>query len=255
MRILLNVTLIVFSATLLQAQTKFNTTVFGLTVKPIVPSDYFRTGKIEFSDNNVEYTVLQKSGFSFGAIVRHNFSKLIALEAGIQYAKRNYEYTLSDSAYSGKNDFTYIGYELPLNVLTFIQLGQKTYMNAALGVSFDIYPSDVYTYDREDNFYQQYGARPVLFNAGLNANIGTEYRTSKSGTIYLGLAYHRSFSPIMNNIIEYYPSQDFSRTPLSTGRSDIQGDYLTIDLRYYFHQDPEKKKAKKKKKKTKSTDK
>jgi hypothetical protein len=58
----------------------------------------------------------------------------------------------------------------------------------------------------------------------------------------------------MNNIIEYYPSQDFSRTPTSTGRSDIQGDYLTIDLRYYFHQDPEKKKAKKKKK-TKSKDK
>ena len=244
------------TSSLLQAQTKFNTTLFGLTVKPIVPSNYFRTGKIEFSENNIDYTVLQKSGFSFGAIVRHNFSKLIAIETGIQYAKRNFEYTLTDidSGYSGENDFTYIGYELPINLLTFIQLGQKTYMNAALGVSFDIYPSDVYTYDRQDTFYQQYGARPVLFNAGLNANIGTEYRTSKSGIIYLGLAYHRSFSPIMNNIIEYYREQDFNRVPTSTGRSDIQGDYLTIDLRYYFHQDPEKKKAKKKKN-TKSTNK
>src|SRR4051812_22303723 len=63
-------------------------TAFGLVVKPIFPSNYFRTGTVEITDNNVDFKLTQKSGFSAGGVIRFGLSKTLSLETGINYVKR-----------------------------------------------------------------------------------------------------------------------------------------------------------------------
>jgi hypothetical protein len=45
--------------------------------------------------------------------------------------------------------------------------------------------------------------------------------------------------------VEYYPQRDFTKLPTSTGKTSLQGDYLTLDIRFYFHENPDKKPKKK----------
>jgi hypothetical protein len=92
---------------------------------------------------------------------------------------------------------------------------------------------------------RHYSARRNKINAGVLANIGWEYRNGKKGTYYFGASYHRSLSSIYTTLVEYYPQRDFSILPTSTGRTTLQGDYLTIDFRFYFHESPDKKPRKK----------
>ena len=214
-------------------------TTFGFTYKPIFPSSYFRTGPKEFENKGTQFTITQKSGFNAGALVRRGFTKRLTAETGILYTKRNYKLDISsDSGLTGNSDFKIIGYEIPLNLLVFIQLGQQLWMNAALGASLDLFPSDIFT---RANYFRHYSARNHTANTGLNAMTGLEYRTKKSGYFYFGLAYHRSFSSIYNSLVEYYPDGNQLLPPYSIGNTKLQGDYFTFDVRYYFHEDPAKK--------------
>lgn len=217
-------------------------TTFGFGYKPIFPSTYLRTGPKDFSDNGIDYTIAQKSGFSAGGIIRFGLNNRISFESGIMYTKRNYDLTIRDTAFTGLSDFKIIGYEIPVNTLVFIQLGQQMWMNVTLGVSLDLFPSDIYT---TDIYYRHYSARNNTANGGLNAGTGVEYRTKKSGYFYFGLAYHRSFTHIYDSLVEYYPDHTLAKPPVSIGRTSFQGDYFTFDIRYYFHEDPAKKKSKK----------
>ena len=78
----------------------------------------------------------------------------------------------------------------------------------------------------------------------LIANIGWEYRTDKSGYIYLGASYHRPFSHMAKEVILYNGNSRFERVELN-----LSGNYITVDIRYFFHEDAEKKKRKVKKSK------
>lgn len=220
-----------------------NVTTFGLSYKPIFPSSYFRTGPIDFADKNINFQLTQRSGFSGGGLVRHGISNRISFETGILFTKRNYDLKITDTTFSAVNSFKIIGYEIPLNALVFVQLGQRLWMNAALGGSIDLFPSDIYT---DENYYRHYSARNRTANTGVNAMLGTEYRTKNSGYIYLGAAYHRSMNYIYRSIVEYYPNRTLATPPAAIGITTLQGDYFTFDIRYYFHEAP--KKAKKKKK-------
>lgn len=221
------------------AQNKITT--FGMFLRPSFPNQFFRTGPIDFSDRGIDYSIVQQSGISFGGIIRKGFTKRLSFETGIVYTKRNYNLTLTDSTFTGKGEYSIIGYEIPLTALVFIQLGEQLWMNVGLGPGVEFYPSDIYT---DDSFYAHYGAREQTFNGAINASLGFELRTKKSGYFYLGFNYHRSFSPIYTSVVEYYPSRDFSIPYTSIGRTQLQGDYFGIDLRYFFHEDPEKKKKK-----------
>jgi len=214
---------------------------FGFCYKPIFPSNFFRTGPINFSNNEINYEIIQRSGFSAGAIVRKTINKSFSIETGILFTKRNYDLSIQDTSFIDKSDFKIIGYEIPVSALVFIQLGKQLYMSTALGGSIDIFPSDISTYDPKDHYYLTYSARTNKVNAGIVANLGAEYRTKKSGTIYLGFNYHRSFSSIYTTAIEYYPERNFNILPTSKAKTTLQGDYFTIDLRYYFHDEVKKK--------------
>lgn len=226
-------------------------TTFGFVVRPGFPNKFLRTGPIEFEDRSkadtpMVYSVVQQSGISFGGIVRHGITQRLSLETGIVYTKRNYNLSLSDSvrAFTGNDEYSIIGYEIPLSALVFIQLDKRLWMDVGLGGHLNIFPSDVTTFQ---DFYQQYSVRKQKLNAGVMAHLGVEYRTEKSGYIYAGFIYLRALSSIYETVVEYYPTRDFTVPYSSQGRTDLQGDYFGVDLKYFFHENPEKKNRNKRK--------
>lgn len=237
--------IVLFTSIKFSCLAQVNTTLFGFCFRPIFSSKFLRTDPKDYTNNTTNFKLAQNSGYTTGAVVRRGITKRLSFETGILYTKRNYNFSITDSAYSGSGDFSIISYEIPINALVFIQLDKQLWMNVALGGSLDVFPSDIFT---SKNYYLNYAARKSKINSGVIANIGLEYRTKKSGTIYLGTSYHRSMNTIYNSLIEYYPTNDYKLLPKSTGRTTLQGDYLTFDVRYYFHEDPEKKKSRKKKK-------
>ena len=204
-------------------------TIVGVQYKPIFPVGFLGTGTPEL----VTFDVELKSGYCAGMVIRHNFSELLALESGINYVKRKYNLTISDADFKGKSEFRIIGYEIPVNLLVYIQLGEKLFMNASMGPSLDMFASNVQSYDE---YFQHVSFRNHIFQASVLANLGWEWRTEESGYIYLGASYHRPFSFIYLTKIEYrYRGKDESTD------QKLLGNYLTLDLRYFF---PENKKRK-----------
>ncbi len=230
-------TLIVLLSMTILAQAQDQVTSFGIAFKPIFPSKYFRTGPKNYSDNGIDFNLLQKSGISMGAVVRRGIGKKLAFEGGMMYTKRNYEFSLRDTSFTGGSAVKIIGYEIPLSILVMQQLGQQVFMSTGLGTSIDLFPSDVAMNNANDKYYLFYAARKNFVTFAVTASMGVEYRTKKSGILYFGANYHRSFAPIFNTLHEYYPTRDYDRLPKATGRSELSSDYFTFDIRYYFHED------------------
>jgi hypothetical protein len=214
----------------------------GFQFKPIFTSDFFNTGPIENTDNGVNFSLNQKSGFAIGMVLRKGITKKISFETGINIAKRNFDIGVvaPDSGLSESVSFSITGYELPLKGMVFIQLSDYIYMDVAMGISLDFFPSDVSV---ETENFTSYSAKNSWVVPALLANIGWEYRTEKSGFIYLGASFHRPFETIYYNFI-LYPDDD---VPTAKSNNEIQGNYLTIDVRYFFPSAPEKRKKKIKK--------
>jgi hypothetical protein len=205
-------------------------TTVGIQIKPFLPSSFFTPSKSVIQEN-VNFDLSLNSGFSGGMLVRHDFTGLLAMEAGINYVKRKYNLEITDNSFSDRSQFRIIGYEIPLSLLVYIRLGEQLYMNVSMGHSLDIFASSVQS---QDDYYSQRSFRKNLIQSAVIANIGWEYRTEKSGYFYLGASYHRPFSYIYLSEIKYNGRTEPAVTTLS-------GNYLTIDIRYFFYEDPRKK--------------
>jgi hypothetical protein len=233
--------LLVFCLQVFVAQERVTT--FGIQFKPIIPSELFNTGKQEIVQNNVAFTVTPQMGLSFGMVIRKGMTKNLSLESGINYLTRKFELTINDQDlnFNETSNFKLVNYEIPVSLLVYIRLTEFIYMNVSGGFSLDIYPSDLYTYSSnfQNDVLMYNWIRPSLI-----ANIGWEYRTEKSGYFYLGASYHRPFSHMAKEIIWYNGNKRDERVELN-----LSGNYITIDFRYFFHEDPEKKKKKVKKSK------
>jgi hypothetical protein len=170
-------------------------------------------------------------------------TKNLSLESGINYLTRKFELTINDQDlnFNETSNFKLVNYEIPVSLLVYIRLTEFIYMNVSGGFSLDIYPSDLYTYSSnfQNDVLMYNWIRPSLI-----ANIGWEYRTEKSGYFYLGASYHRPFSHMAKEIIWYNGNKRDERVELN-----LSGNYITIDFRYFFHEDPEKKMKKVKKSK------
>jgi hypothetical protein len=212
----------------------------GFQFKTMFSSDFFKTGPVDLNDNGVNFNITPGSGVCFGMVIRKGFTETVSFETGINYAKRNYSLSVTDSAGKEDSEFTVIGYEIPLSGLVFIQLSDNIYMNASLGMSLDFYPSDIRT---SGDKFDHYSARKSWFSPSVIAGLGWEYRTEKSGYFYLGASYHRPFDYIFYSYL-LYPDKE---VPTSETGSELQGNYLSFDIRYFFHSEPEKRKKKTKK--------
>lgn len=214
-------------------------TLFGFQYKPIIPNRLIGMFDQEFNKGIFESTVTQKVGHTIGGIIRVGLGDVFAIETGIKYTQRNFklDYAVPDSGYVEQGKVRVVSYEMPIACLVFIRLSDRMFMNTALGVSLNLFPSDVRTFipiDANERF-QQEGAYRSKFQAALMANLGFEYRTKEKGTFYLGGSYHLPFSPIMTFAMSY------EKPPTNVVAIDnIRGSYLTLDLRYYFPMAKEK---------------
>lgn len=218
--------LLLFSGTLL-AQKGIITA--GFQFKPIFNNDFFRAGAQSAVKGGAEVTIKPNSGYCAGMVIRRGFSNRISLESGINYIRRNYTIQLTDTNYIHEKNFRFVGYEIPVSLLVYIRLGQKMFMDASLGNSFDFYPSDIYTGDDE---FDSEGLRKSWIKPALMANLGAEYRTEKAGYFYLGFSYHRPYSFIFRS------RTLFSHKNYQIFQTDISGNYLTVDIRYFFNEEP-----------------
>src|ERR1051326_7726196 len=183
--------LIVFCSSMTLLYSQENIFTAGFQYKPIFPSAFFSTGTNTVSQNSANFSVSQKYGYCAGMILRRGITKRFSFETGINYVKRNYSLNITNTNFSGNYHFTIIGYEVPLQMLIFIRLGERLYMNAASGISLDISPSTIFTFN---DYYKHFAERHSEFQGSVLANLGYEYRTEKSGYFYLGASYHLPFT-------------------------------------------------------------
>ena len=227
-----------------------NVTTIGIQFKPTVPSRFFGTGA-ESAENN-QLTVINdpEFGMNLGMVVRRGITKNWSFETGITFIQRNYKLSFfhPDLFEDVSINYRFIGYEIPLQGMVYVRLGENLYMNASGGMSLDIYPTDIegFADTRRDtlrfDFYQQTFRRNWL-QVALLVNYGFEYRTKDKGYFYFGASFHRPFSEIATT----QARMELNTFPTRVSYQ-INGSYLTFDFRYFFHEDPERKKIKTKKK-------
>ena len=210
-------------------------TTFGLQFKPILSSEIINTGPQFEQKGDIGFEIAPANGYSFGMVVRKGFTKQISLETGINFTRRNYDLTITEDStnFTGESDFSYVIYEIPILGLVYVQLGRQSYLNTAFGLSMNFLPSD---WDTFDTYFEHYSVRKSWVVPSLLANIGFEYRTVDKGYWYLGFSYHRPFSNITTAGARYIEGT-FEK---ERAEFDILGNYLTLDLRYFFHEDPER---------------
>lgn len=211
---------------------------FGLQVRPIFPTRFIGSPELKLQTDSddpylVTTTLRQRLGYSFGATVRAGITKLIAFETGINFNQRNFdlEMALPDSALFANNDLSFINYDIPINALFYIRLSERWYMNASLGVALTFSPTNIRvdSNPRSVHYFSQTGLVDSKVGGDLNANIGFEFRTEKSGFFYLGGSGRVPFKPIFTLVSEHnyqgYTTYIFG---------DVDGTFLSIDFKYFF---------------------
>lgn len=207
---------------------------FGFQFKPLIPGDFLAKSQIPVSNGNFSGLFTQKYGYSFGAMTRIGFTKLISFETGINQVKRNYDVDFSypDSSLYGSTDFGIISYDIPVNAMIYIQLSEKFFTNASLGTSFVYYPSNVGAVLPVDNkvTFSAEGKRNRRFDFEINANFGFELRTEKDGFFYLGASAKLPFAPILKVAAVH----EFPGNEAVAAIGEVNGAYLSLDLRYFL---------------------
>ncbi len=211
---------------------------FGFQIKPIIPVNYFGAGEQTFSDSVVDLSLNSKAGMSFGVLIRKKITSKIAVETGISQIKRNYIMKGKGTKYgtSDEGSFGYVSYQIPVQGLFYIQLAEKIFMNTTAGVGVDMYPSSI-TSKGDKYLMQQLTLRQHWISFSMLANLGVEYRTETKGTIYFGFSFNKPFSPIGETTFKYFYKENQS-TKTTTF---LNGNYLTIDLRFFFPENKEEK--------------
>ena len=207
---------------------------FGFQFKPLIPGDFLAKSQISVSNGTFSGLFTQKYGYSFGAMTRVGVTKLISFETGINQVKRNYDIDFSypDSSLYGSANFGIISYDIPINAMIYIQLSEKFFTNASLGTSFVYYPSNVgvvLPVDNKVTFIGE-GKRKRLFDFEINANYGFELRTEKNGFFYLGASAKIPLAPIFKVAAVY----EFPGETSVAAVGEVNGAYLSLDIRYFF---------------------
>ena len=215
---------------------------FGLQARPLLPNRF-----VNFTETTAEqgaYSAVwtPRLSLNFGGVVRYGITDAVSIETGINLVRRNYQVDIreSDINVNGQIRYAFAGYEIPVQGMFFVRLGKQMWMNAAGGLSIDMYPSstfatsstriDTVVYD-----FEQFTARSNWVQLAVQANYGFEYRSKASGYFYLGVSFHRPFTAMA--LTEAVMTWQDQRRRVIT---ELDGTYFTVDLRYFFHEDPER---------------
>ena len=232
-----NLLSIVFSVILLsafaQGQKKALPAYFGIQVKPIFPSTFLGETFVELASEGYVTTITQKSGYSFGGIVRAGITKLIAFESGINFTRRNFDLTMgiADSNSYTEDSFGFIEYDIPINGLFYIQLSKQAFMDASIGVAITYKPTDVGIFNQPGgpHHYTHTGLTRNKVGVDMNASLGFEYRTEKKGFFYLGGHARVPFAPLFDLVADWAYQGNFIRVD-----APVNGSFLGIELKYFF---------------------
>jgi hypothetical protein len=208
---------------------------FGVHFRPIFPSDFIGAKTNTKTFEGFTSTIIQTPGHNFGATIRLGVTKLISIETGLNYTHRNFnlEMSLPDSNLFNTNDLSFISYDIPINGLIYVQLGQQVYMNASLGLAASFAASGVTkkTVTGTDNYFSHNGYVNSKLSFDMNANYGFEFRTKNSGFFYFGGSARVPFKPILLMAVTMVPKDLTKRINIY---QDIDGSYLGLDFKYFF---------------------
>ena len=226
-----NKLIIIFCFLVFKAESQNNRATFGLQYKPIIPSSYFNAVE-QVSGANI-FSLNTKYSNSFGMVIRYKINKTFSIEGGINYIQRNFilgyslEYPadLPPPPPGDQTKFNLRSYELPIQVLTYVRASKNWYLNIAFGISHNTLASDVFSEFEKQSAFQNTYRRPGGYQA-LLANIGMEFRDDKTGYYYIGASLHRPWDPIA----KVYPEPSEGEEIIF----DIIGNFITLDLRYFF---------------------
>ena len=206
---------------------------FGIQVRALLPTQFIGQSELTLGKNGFSTTLQQSIGYSFGGTVRAGLTKLLAFETGINYTQREFHVTMEvpDSNIYATNHLTFISYDIPINGLVYIQMSKQTFMNASLGFALTFKPTDVGILTKPGGSNLFYHTGFVKRKAGfdINANLGFEYRTKKSGFFYLGGSGRVPLAPLFQ-LIAQYKYQGIKNTV----SGNVDGSYLSIDVKYFF---------------------
>jgi len=211
--------------------------LFGFQLRPIVPNGYLKTDQLQATSDKLTYTAYIKPSLSFGAIIRKPLGSFWNIETGINFIRRNYNlnFKLTDSLVVNSNQqMSFIGYEVPIQGLIYVQLGKKVFMNASAGLVIDLFPSEAESFSSEqvDSTYIDFSQitwRESWFKLAAQTNLGFEYRTKDKGYYYLGASYHLPLGRIAasQGKVNYPNHTHILWLDLPTG-------YFSLDLKYFI---------------------
>lgn len=223
-----------------------NVTTVGFQFKPMIETGFIDYGGGEVQKDWLSSDYAFEGGYATGMVIRRGFTPTLSIETGISYIKRNFRVDVEDTetTQTGIMEYSMISYQIPIQGLIYARLSDNLYMNASGGFGINLMPSDVQTntFEHRQTTYRIGTQR--WFKTSLLANYGFEYRTKKDGYFYLGVSYDR---PLGN----FVGSRAVLRRESGEERFTdgfFTGSFLTIDFRYFFHEDPERRMSKKKKK-------
>ena len=76
--------------------------IFGFTLSPLIPIDYFGAGPLILENNYSNIELSSKIGYQFGMLMRNTKSKNITLESGILFCRRNFKF-IGENNFIGSN--------------------------------------------------------------------------------------------------------------------------------------------------------
>ncbi|MFK8039402.1 MAG: outer membrane beta-barrel protein [Crocinitomicaceae bacterium] len=225
------------STTTIYGQLTQSKTQFGIQYRPIIPNRFIGQNIEDFEylpAPSFSGTFKQLLGYSAGIAIRHSFNSYFSFETGINFVKRNYlfNYVAIDSGLSAESDVSFIGYDIPMNGLVYVQLSKLWFMNASAGLNIGFYPSSVESQNIDattSEIFKQITKPRRKTQIGLNINYGFEMRTEKTGTFYFGLSYMLPFKYIaVNQLTWVHNGTDYWTN------EEVNGSFLTFDLKYFF---------------------
>lgn len=229
--------LLIFSSSFVfsQAHRKNAENFFGLQFKPLIPLNVVGDSPLQLNKGLLNSTVSPIFGYSYGGVVRIGFTKLLALETGLDYTKRRYriDYSVPDSNVTASDEVGYVTLNLPVSLLIYIRLGKQFYMNASGGITTNFNVSNIRSQVNPNNGKDLFileGKRFHFFDFEANANVGFEYRTEKIGTFYLGISARIPFQSTLYVATEYRHD-----TYKDVAYGLIKGATFALDIKYFFH--------------------
>jgi len=226
-----NFLFLILFCVVISAKSQNRKSTFGLQYKPIIPTSYFNSTNISSSSTSYEFNLTPKYSNSFGMVIRHRINKTFSVESGLNYIQRNFKLTVTNSKIK-LDDFTVFNmrsYELPIQLLAYVQTSEYWHVNVAFGISHNVLASDIFSYGEESKNYLQNTYRKNGGYQALLANVGMEYRTEEKGHYYFGTSLHRPWEAIGRVFPEY---DDFNEDKEFS--INLLGNFITIDFRYFF---------------------